>query len=169
MSIQFQDFSADCIDFIEDEAIAWLHEAAGEMEAELKRATPDRGRWFTELEQSWKHTVDEGKLEATIGSNLERALWSEFGTGEFSIAPKGGRQGYWIYVKDNGSGDSGGYTYKGGKQYTLEEAKQLVAMMRSDGLDAWYTKGQRANRTMQKTYTKMKPKLIRSAEERFKK
>ena len=100
---------------------------------------------------------------------MERALWNEYGTGEFSDSPKGGRQGYWVYVKGNDSASGNSYTYKGGKQYTLEEAKQLVAMMRSDGLDAWYIKGQNPNRSMRKAYTKLKPKLIRLAEERLRK
>lgn len=167
-NIDFQDFSVQVKEAIEDAAIAWLHEATGELEAQIKRETPDRGRWFTELEQSWQHTVDEGKMEGTVGSRLERALWSEFGTGEYSIAPKGGRQGYWVYVKGNGTSDGGSYTYKGGQQYTLEDAKKIVAMMRADGLDAWYTKGQRPNRTMHKTFIRMKPKIIRLAQERFK-
>ena len=165
--VDFQDFSIEVIAAIEDEAIAFLHEAIGELESEIKRTTPDRGRWFSELEQSWNHTVDEGKLEAAVGSRLERALWSEYGTGEYSIAPKGGRQGYWIYVKGNDLNDSGGYVYSGGKQYTLEDARKIVAMMREEGLEAYYTKGQRPNRTMQKAFAKLKPKIIKEAQERF--
>lgn len=167
MAVEFHDFSIEVKQAIEDAAIGWLHEAIGELEAQTKRNVPNRGNYFTEIKQSFTHVVDEGDLEATVGSNLERSLWNEYGTGEFSDSPKGGRQGYWVYVKGNTSSGSS-YTYKGGKQYTLEEAKQIVAMMRSDGLDAWYTKGQRPNRSMRNAYTKLKPKIIRSAQERFK-
>ena len=166
--VEFQDFRIEVMDAIDDRAVAKLYEAIGELEAQVKRDTPDRGRWFTELEQSWNHTVDEGELEATVGSRLERSLWSEFGTGEYSIAPKGGRQGYWIYVKGNDLNDSGGYVYKGGKQYTLEDAKRIVAMMRDEGLDAYYTKGQRPNRTLHNAFVKMKPKIIKLFEGGFK-
>lgn len=167
MAIEFHDFSVEVKEAVEDAAVAWLYEAIGELEAETKRNVPNKGNYFAEIKQSFTHVVDEREKEATVGSPMERSLWNEFGTGEFSDSPKGGRQGYWVYVKGNASG-SDSYTYKGGKQYTLEEAKQIVAMMRSDGLDAWYTKGQRPNRSMRKAYTKLKPKLIRLAQERFK-
>lgn len=169
MSVEFHDFSIKVKEAIEDAATAFLYEAAGELEAQVKRNIPNKGNWNTKLKQSFRHIVDEGKLQATIGSPMERALWNEYGTGEFSDSPKGGRQGYWVYVRDSASADGNSYTYKGGKQYTLEEAKQLVAMMRSDGLDAWYTKGQTPKRSMRMAYTKMRPKIIRLAQERFRK
>ena len=169
MAVEFQDFSIKVKEAIEDAAIDLLYEAAGEMEAQVKRNIPNKGNWNTELKQSFTHVVDEGKLEATIGSPMERSLWNEYGTGEFSDSPKGGRKGYWVYVKGNDSANGNSYFYKGGKQYTLQEAKQIVAMMRADGLDAWYTKGQPPKRSMRKAYTTMKPKIIRAAQERFRK
>lgn len=169
MAVEFHDFSIKVKEAIEDAAVAFLSEAAGELEAQVKRNIPNKGSWNTELKQSFKYLVDEGKLEATIGSPMERSLWNEYGTGEFSDSPKGGRKGYWVYVKGNEHPNDNSYFYKGGKQYTLQEAKQIVAMMRADGLDAWYTKGQTPNRSMRKAYTKMKPKIIRLAQERFKK
>lgn len=165
MSVEFHDFSIEVKDAMEEAVIAWLYEATGELHTATVRNTPN-GTWNREIIQAWKQEVDESKLEGVVGNPLEKSLWVEFGTGEFSDSPKGGRKGYWVYVKGN---DSGGnpYTYKGGKQYTLDEAKQIVAMMRADGLDAWYTKGQRPKRPMRKAYTNLRPKLIRLAEERF--
>lgn len=169
MSVRFEDFTVKVNAAIDEAANAFLHEAAGELTAQVARNVPNKGHFHRELAQSFRYEVDRSKREATIGSPLERALWNEYGTGEFSDSPKGGRHGYWVYVKDSNLSDSGGYTYTGGKQYTLEEAKRIVAMMRADGLDASYTKGQLPNRSMRKAYTKMKPKIIRAAQERFKK
>lgn len=167
MAVKFEDFSIKVKDAIDDAAIAFLYEAAGEMEAQVKRNVPNHGRWFTEQKNAWTYKVDEGDKVATIGNPLERAIWTEYGTGEYADNGKG-RQGYWVYVKGSGIDDNGGYDYKGGKSYTLEEAKKTVAMMRADGLDAYYTKGQIAHRPFKKAYTKLKPKLIKLAQERFK-
>jgi hypothetical protein len=79
----------------------------------------------------------EGEGNNTKGivyTPLEYAPYVEFGTGIH--AEKGGRSGYWVYVE--------GGTKKskdGGKTYTLEEAKRVVAMMRKKGLKAYYTNG----------------------------
>ncbi len=168
MAVEFRDFSIEVKNIIDDTAVAFLYEAAGELEAQVKRNVPNHGRWFTEQKNEWTYKVDESKLEAVVGNPLERAIWTEYGTGEESESPKGGRQGYWIYVKGSGLDDMGGYTYKGGQSYTREEAKKIVAMMRADGLDARYTKGQQAHRPFQKAYNKMKPKIKKMAAERFK-
>lgn len=172
MAVEFQDFSMEVIGEIEDKAIQWLYEAAGELEAQTKRNLDrESGRWFTDQKNKWRYEVDEGRLEATVGNPWEISLWTEFGTGEYSISPKGGRRGYWIYVKEADGGDAGAgstYVYKGGKAYTLDEAKKLVAMMREDGLDAHYTRGQQPKKPFQTAYTKLKPKLIKRAEEIFK-
>lgn len=171
MAVEFHDFSLEVIGEIEDTAIQWLYESAGEMVSQTQRNVPPKGRWFDDQRDKWKYEVDEDGLEATIGNPWERSLWVEFGTGEYSISPKGGRKGYWIYVKEADGGDAGAgstYAYKGGKAYTLDEAKKLVAMMREEGLDAHYTKGQQPHKPFQTAYTKLKPKLIRRAEQLFK-
>lgn len=169
MSVEFHDFSIEVKDVLEEKALQFLYEAAGELEAQTKRNVPNKGNWFTDQKNAWRYEVDEGRLEATVGNPQERSLWTEFGTGEYSISPKGGRKGYWIYVKEaDGGGDGTTYAYKGGKAYTLDEAKKLVAMMREDGLDAYYTKGQRPYKPFQTAYTKLRPKLIRLAEQIFK-
>lgn len=171
MSVEFHDFSIEVKDVLEEKALQFLYEAAGELEAQTKRNVPAKGRWFDDQRDKWKYEVDEGKLEAVVGNPWERSLWVEFGTGEYSISPKGGRKGYWIYVKEDDGGNAGAgstYAYKGGKAYTLDEAKKLVAMMREDGLDAHYTKGQQPYKPFQKAYTKLRPKFIRMAEQIFK-
>lgn len=171
MSVEFHDFSIEVKEWIKEKAIQLLYEAAGELVSQTKRNVPAKGRWFDDMRDKWKYEVDEEELVATIGNPWERSLWIEFGTGEYSISEKGGRRGYWIYVKEADGGDAGAgstYVYKGGKAYTLDEAKRLVAMMREDGLDAHYTKGQQPYKPFQNAYTKLKPKIIKRAERLFK-
>lgn len=84
---------------IESEAVAWLHEAAGELEAQVKRnTTVDTGQ----LKGSWSYKVDTDKLEAHVGSPLENAIWEEFGTGEFALEGNG-RKKPWKYQDARGN------------------------------------------------------------------
>lgn len=53
------------------------------------------------LRDSIDYKVDEGELIGYIGTNVEYAIWIEFGTGEF--AEKGnGRKGGWVYQDPSG-------------------------------------------------------------------
>lgn len=97
--IKFESYLDDCTEEIEAAAVAWLHEAAGELEAQVKRNTAvDTGQ----LKGSWDNVVDTEKLEAQVGSPLENAIWEEFGTGQFALNGNG-RKTPWSY-KD-GKGD----------------------------------------------------------------
>ncbi len=96
--VEFQDFSVEVESAIDDAVIAFLEEAAAEIESQAKRnSRVDEGH----LKGSWAHIVDEAKGEATIGSPLENAIWEELGTGEYAV--KGdGRKGGWSYQDDDG-------------------------------------------------------------------
>jgi hypothetical protein len=97
-TIKFENYADNVIDAIEQAAVAWLHEAAGEVEAQVKRNTAvDTGQ----LKGSWSYEVDTEKLEAHIGSPLENAIWEEFGTGEFALEGNG-RKTPWKYKDAKG-------------------------------------------------------------------
>ena len=98
MSVQFTDNSA-AVKVALDEAVkAYLYEAGGEIEAQVKR----NSRVGTgQLKNSWSYRVDESKGETTIGSPLENAIWEEFGTGEYALHGDG-RKGGWWYQDDKG-------------------------------------------------------------------
>lgn len=82
MSIEFKDYSVEVKEALNSLIIAFLHEAAGELEAQVKRNTPvDTGQ----LKGSWDYKVQEHKGEAVIGSPLENAIWNEFGTGQYAL------------------------------------------------------------------------------------
>lgn len=98
MAVEFQDFTVQVKNVMEDKAIAFLEEAASEIESAAKRnSRVDSGQ----LKGSWTHLVDESALEATIGSPLENAIWEEFGTGEHALHGDG-RKGGWSYQDDAG-------------------------------------------------------------------
>ena len=132
-------------------ALQWLEETSGELESQAKRNTRvDSG----DTKNSWTHKVDEGAMEAVAGSANINTVYEEYGTGEYA-ANGGGRQGYWVFVK--GSGGGSGPTTKG-KTYSLEEAKRAMAILRSKGLDAYYTKGKTPNPALHNAWDKVTPK-----------
>lgn len=167
MSVQFHDYSMQVKAALEEAAIKYLHEAAGELVSQTNRnLDKERGRWHTEQKEQWQYRVDESKLEATIGNPMERAIWTEFGTGSYAEGGKG-RKGWWVYVKypNSTAGSGSSYAYNGGKSYTFEEAKRVMAMLKADGLDAHITNGQAPKRPFRSAYTSLKPKLIKRAEQ----
>ncbi len=93
MSVQLQNFSVKCKGALDDAVIAYLYEAGGELEAQVKKNTRvDSGQ----LKNSWTYKVNEGKGQVRVGSPLENAIWEEFGTGEYALNDDG-RKGGWHY------------------------------------------------------------------------
>lgn len=78
-------------------------------------------------------------IVGVVFNPLEYAPYVEYGTGMYAENGEG-RQGYWVYVKDSEGGFSK-KSKKGGKAYTLEEAKKIMAMLQAKGLDAHITCG----------------------------
>jgi hypothetical protein len=99
MAVEFQDFSIQVKDALENAVIQYLDEAG----ATLERQAANNTRIGTgETAGTWTHVVDEGKQECVIGNPLENAIWEEFGTGEFALGGDG-RRGGWVY-KDEDDG-----------------------------------------------------------------
>lgn len=98
MAVEFTDNSASVKAAINDASIAYLYDAAGELEAQTKRNQEIRVK-TGQTKNAWTYTVDESKGEAVIGNPQENAIWEEFGTGEYALNGDG-RKGGWVY-KDN--------------------------------------------------------------------
>lgn len=97
-NVQFTNNSVEVRAALSAAAIAYLHEAGGELEAQVKRNTRVGSG---QLKNSWTYRVDESEGVAVIGSPLENAIWEEFGTGEYALHGDG-RKGGWVYRDDNG-------------------------------------------------------------------
>lgn len=159
--VEFHDFSIQVKGAIEDAAIAFLHEAAGELEAQTIRRTSNERYRGKPAQQLWTHIVDESAKKATVGSPDEASYWEEFGTGEHSLYGNG-RKGWWVYVEGNDT------PQPNQKYYTQEEAEAVAASMRADGLAAHATNGRKPNRPLHRAFTETKAKIIRRAEQIFK-
>ena len=157
MSVEFHDYSMQVKAALDEKAAQFLEEAA----IELKTAAQKNSRVDTgHLKELWNYVINGNA--AIIGNPLENAIWEEFGTGEYAVGGKGHGGGYWVYVKGSRGGGK-----EHGKRYTLQKAKQIVAMMRAEGLDAYYTSGKRPNHTLQRAYQSAKGKIINRAKQIF--
>ena len=154
MSVKFEDFSLEVKNAIESEAIAFLHEASGELVRQIARnidasASNDTGQ----LKGSYRYDIDESSLKSTIGSPLENSIWEEYGTGERA---------------EKGNGRKGGWYIPAERLSAKAKAKMAANKTTINGKEYYFTKGKMPKRHFRKAYTKMKPKIIRMGQERFK-
>ena len=154
--VEFHDFSIRCKGALDDAVNQFLEEAASELQSEAQR----NSSFSRNLKGTWSHVVDESKKEARVGNPLQLAIWMEMGTGEYALKGNG-RKGYWVYVKGNTSVQE----QNPGKAMTLMEAKRAVAALRGEGLDAYYTKGQKPKRMLWKAFESKRAAIIRRAEQ----
>lgn len=100
--IEFTDNSAIVKAAVSEGVRAFLYEAGGELQAQtMRNSRVDTGQ----TKGSYQYKVQEGTGESTahVGSNLQNAIWEEFGTGEYALHGDG-RKGGWVYVDAWGKG-----------------------------------------------------------------
>lgn len=98
--VEFHDNTVAVTGAIKEAAIAFLKEAAGELQSQTQRNTRvDTGQ----TKGAWNYEVNESELEAIVGNPLENAIWEEMGTGEYALNGNG-RKGGWYYVDAKGKG-----------------------------------------------------------------
>ena len=112
-------------------------EAIGQQaESHAKQNVTEAGRVDTgDLRKLIAHEVRPSEEAVYIGSNLDYAVYHELGTGKFAEGDSTG-SGWWVYVA-GGSKSSEHH----GKRYDEATARQIVAILRSKGLDAHMTQG----------------------------
>ncbi len=99
MSLEFEDYRVQVKAALEDASVSFLHEASGELQARTRR----NSRVQTgQTKGAYDYKVNEADLTAMIGSNLENAIYEEFGTGEYALHGDG-RKGGWVYRDAKGN------------------------------------------------------------------
>lgn len=166
MAVKFIDNSIEVKGALNDESLAWLRECAHEIASQVKDNIKLDGDAGIELRKDYRSEVDETNGKAYVGSTLEAAWWEEFGTGSYADTSKNGgipgRQGWWVYVKDQERREKKSKTYN-----SEAEALETVAYLRAMGLEAYATKGREPNYTLENAFTKNKPKAIADFEKRI--
>ena len=158
MAVQFKDNSIEVKAEINEKTLGWLHAWAKEIASTAKDTctmTDDHGQ----LRKSYRAEVDDRAGKALIGSPLESAYWEEFGTGEHAVRDPH-RTGWWVYIE-------GGSGYEGETNHyrTREEAEAVARHIRKKyGRKAVATNGRDPNYTLEKAFTKNKPKAVADLE-----
>ena len=91
--MKFIDHSDEGKEALKDATIQWLFQACILVEGQAVALAPVQ---TARLRNSIDHYVDEAELTGYVGTNVEYAVYVEFGTGEF--AEKGG----WVYQDPSG-------------------------------------------------------------------
>lgn len=161
--VEFQDFSFEVKEALNDTSIAWLYESANEIKSQAQRnCKTDYEEGGKQLKGSYDVKVDETKGEAQVGSPMEAAYWEEWGTGEYA-AHGDGRKGWWIYIPGQPS-MGGGMTY-----HDEMEAMMMAAYIQSKyGKKAYVTNGRRPNYTLENAFGAVKNPAIARLEELLK-
>ena len=99
----FENYTLEVQGAIDERLMGALEEVSGELESQVKRnSRVDTGQ----TKNSFRHKVTgsfmAGEFRACIGSDMENAIWEEFGTGEYALAGNG-RKGGWKYKDEKGN------------------------------------------------------------------
>lgn len=158
-NVKFYDYSVNVKSAIKEKALAFLKEIGGEIRSQASRNSRRRK---SHTADSFEYKIDKENMAVHIGSDYWNAIYEEFGTGEHAINGDG-RKGYWIFVKSNGAPKA----LKGGKTYTKKEARRIMAILRSKGIEAYYTNGKKANRALLRAFTTTEPHIEQVAKKYF--
>lgn len=134
MDVNFTDNSGEALESLRAAMQRGLSEIGLALERYAALKTPvDTGN----LRNNISNTVVDDTVY--VGTNVEYAPYVEFGTGKYAESGNG-RPGWWVYVSDPEGGKKRAASPER-KIYTEAEARQIVAILRSKGLDAHMTQG----------------------------
>lgn len=158
--VEFKDFTVRVKGAMETTAMAVLEEVAGELEAQTKRNTKVGRVHGGQLKSSWKHNVKKTTTEyaATVGSSLERAIWYEFGTGEYALEGNGRKGGWYVPI---GSGNRE-------MSEAVAKAYGFRIIDGKDGKKFAFVKGMKPQRPLYKAYKSSKNRIIKRIQDAFK-
>lgn len=96
---EFKDNSLQIKAEINEALVAFLVEVAGEIVSQTQRnSRVDTGQ----TKGSYEYIISRDELKAVIGSQMENAIWEEFGTGEYALSGNGRNDG-WYYCDEKGN------------------------------------------------------------------
>lgn len=140
MSVEFKDNSVKIVEALGNGLLAFMHEVGGEIQSQtVKNSRSDRGN----TKGSYGYRVRESahESEVQVGSDMENAIWEEFGTGEYALHGDG-RKGGWYIPEEK----------------LNEKAKsRMKKVIGKNGKVFYYTKGKTPNQPLKKAFDKTAP------------
>lgn len=134
--IRIEDHTGEALKELDSRVEAVLEAWGQQGVSHVKNVITREGRIDTDaMRGSITHQVQKSEDAVYVGTNNEYAPYHEYGTGKYASDGKG-RQGWWVYVPGSSNKKS-----QNPKIYTREQAAQIVARMRAQGLDAHITQG----------------------------
>ena len=112
MKITFETNLTEVSEEIDQAITEWLIEASNELRSDVVKISRRR---TGQTAASYETAVDGAKKEAFVGSNLQNAIWEEFGTGEYALHGDG-RKGGWWYHNPNATYNKDGSLRKNSKE-----------------------------------------------------
>ncbi len=148
MSVEFTDNSLKVKSELSAAVKAFLHEAGVELKSQTQRLSRvDTGQ--TKGSYDYKVISDKSGATVYIGSNLENAIWEEYGTGEYALN-KDGRKGGWFVPEENLNAKS--------------KMRKFVFSKNGSEKVFYYTKGKKPNRPLYNAYVAKQAAIKRQAE-----
>lgn len=153
MAVEFTDNRIKIIEALNDATVAFLHEVGNET---VSQVTRNSAVAEGQTKGSWRCEVDEGNLEAVVGSPLENAIWEEFGTGEYALEKNGRMTPWYVPVE--------GYTGKKAPSFN----GKVVIVEGKDGKKYFKTNGKKPRRMLHQAYEFIAPKAQAALEDKLK-
>lgn len=100
MSVEFEDNTMKAIEALADGLSAFMYEAGAELKSQVQRNSKSK-TGATKGSYEYKVIESTGKAEVQVGSDMENAIWEEYGTGEYALHGDG-RKGGWVYRNAKG-------------------------------------------------------------------
>lgn len=148
MAIKFEDATEKVKEKLYGVMVGWMYETMGELQSQtIKNSRTGDGQ--TKGSYQYRVIEKDDRVEGYLGSNLENAIWEEFGTGEYALNGKGRKSPWYIPVDG----------YKGKKRPSYNG--KVVIVYGKDGKRFYKTNGKKPNRPMQKAYNQKKAGKIR--------
>lgn len=136
MSVEVIDHSVEVLRELGEKTFDALDEIGAVAASHADENVVKAGRVASgDLHQRISHRVIEGEKAVYVGTNIPYAIYHELGSGKYAEGGNG-RQGWWVYVPGGGKKGSNSH-----KIYTEAQARRIVAILRSQGLDAHMTQG----------------------------
>lgn len=134
--IRIEDHTGDVLRELENRKEAILEACGQTAVTHAKNIITRHSRVDTDnMRGSITHQVDLDESAVYVGTNVEYALYHEYGTGIYAEDGKG-RRGWWVYVPGSSNKKS-----QNPKIYTKEQAIWIMQRLREQGLDAHITQG----------------------------
>ena len=131
---------------MEREILKFLEEEGEELESQtMRNSRVDSGR----TKGSYGHVVVKrnGGAEVQVGSNLENAIWEEYGTGEYAIEGNGRKGGWYIPAE----------------KLSPKAKSRMKKTIGKNGKVYYFTKGKKAQRPLFKAFTARRGAIERRA------